>query len=122
MNGGDAEVLQALGDLLRGHHSGIGRGLVAVSLDLHTARPADERLAPGKVRHVDEGVVEGREEVANAEEDFILAQDGGQGVLRIRGDGGGGHDWGERIGVEVERDNVAETTSVRQSWARANCW
>ena len=40
----DAEHLAALGDVLRGEHGGVGRRLVTVSLHLHAAGHAHDRL------------------------------------------------------------------------------
>ena len=42
VKGGDAEFLGALGDVLGGQHRGVGRGLVTVSLHLHTAGDAHQ--------------------------------------------------------------------------------
>ena len=81
MEGGDAELLAPDGDVLGGKHGSVRAGLVAVGLDLHAAGDADEGLATGKVGHVDEGVIEGREEVGNAEN--LLTLDGLGGDLRV---------------------------------------
>ena len=81
MEGGDAELLAPDGDVLGGKHGSVRAGLVAVGLDLHTAGDADEGLAAGEVGHVDEGVIEGSEEVSNAEN--LLTLDGLGGDLRV---------------------------------------
>ena len=81
VEGGDAELLAPDGDVLGGKHGGVRAGLVAVGLDLHAAGDADEGLAAGQVGHVDEGVIEGSEEVGNAEN--LLTLDGLGGDLRV---------------------------------------
>lgn len=81
MEGGDAELLAPDGDVLGGKHGSVRAGLVAVGLDLHAAGDADEGLAAGEVGHVDEGVIEGSEEVGNAEN--LLTLDGLGGDLRV---------------------------------------
>ena len=46
----------------------VRRRLFSVSLDLHAAGDAGVGLSPRKVSHVDEGVVEGGEDVTDAED------------------------------------------------------
>lgn len=55
-----------------GKHGSVGGGFVAVSLDFHTAGDADEGFSAGKVGDMDEGVVEGSEEVGYGEYFFAL--------------------------------------------------
>lgn len=81
VEGGDAELLAPEGDVLGGKHGGVRAGLVAVGLDLHAAGDADEGLAAGEVGHVDEGVIEGGEEVGNAE--YLLTLHNLGGDLRV---------------------------------------
>lgn len=51
MEGSDAELLAAGGDILGSQHGGIGRGLIAVGLDLHTTgNTADGFTATGITR------------------------------------------------------------------------
>ena len=45
----------------------IGRGLLSVSLDLHTTGDSSVGLAAGQVSHVDEGIVECGQDVADTE-------------------------------------------------------
>jgi len=61
------ELLEADGNVLRGKHRRVGRGLIAVSLDLHAARDAHEGLAARHISHVHERVVERREDARDAE-------------------------------------------------------
>jgi hypothetical protein len=58
VEGGDANLLAALGALLGGKHGGVGRRLVTVGLDLHATRDARDGLLARQVGDVDEGVVE----------------------------------------------------------------
>ena len=45
VQGGDAELLAAGGDVLGSQHGGVRRGLVTVSLDLHTAGNSGDGFA-----------------------------------------------------------------------------
>jgi len=63
----DADLLAARSNVLRGKHGSVRGGLVAVSLDLHTTGDAAESFAARQIGHVDEGVVEGSEDVRNSE-------------------------------------------------------
>lgn len=65
MEGADAELLAAGGDVLSGKHSRVGGGLITVGLDLHAARHADEGLLAGQIRNVHESVVERGEDVGD---------------------------------------------------------
>merc|ERR1711916_396197 len=69
----DVERLALGGDVLGGHHRGVRGGLIAVSLDLHAPSPLDDGFAARDIGHVDEGVVERREDVRDAEDDLALA-------------------------------------------------
>eukprot|EP00961_Rhodomonas_salina_P180343 2434193-Rhodomonas_salina.1 len=68
VDGSYAELLAADGDVLGGKHRSVRRGLVTIGLHLHAAGHADKGLAAGHVSDVDEGVVEGREDVRHSEE------------------------------------------------------
>lgn len=59
VNSGDANLLAARGTVLRSKHGSVRRGLVTVSLDLHTAGNADDRFLAREIGHMDEGIVEG---------------------------------------------------------------
>ena len=72
MEGSDTQLLAASGNVLGGKHGRVGRRLVAVGLDLHAAGHAHQRLLARQVRHVDEGVVEGGEDVGDAEHQLAL--------------------------------------------------
>jgi len=74
MEGRHPKVLALGGNVLRGKHGGVGGRLVTVSLDLHSARDSDESLASGKVRDMDERVVERREKVGHGEHLLALNQ------------------------------------------------
>lgn len=53
VQGGDAELLAADGDVLSGQHGGVGGGLVTVGLDLHaTGDTADGLTATGITQNV----------------------------------------------------------------------
>jgi len=76
VDGGDAELLAADGDVLGGKHRGVRGGLITISLDLHAAGDADHGLATGEIGDVDEGIVERREDVRDSE-DLLTVVDGG---------------------------------------------
>lgn len=65
VDGSDADLLAARGAVLGSKHGSVGRGLVAVSLDLHTAGNADDSLLAGEISHMDKGIVEGGVDAEN---------------------------------------------------------
>lgn len=100
MEGVDAKLLAAGSDVLGSQHGGVGGGLVAIGLDLHsTGNTADgltatgiTQVSPGttkslsrpavpysrvdepEIGDVDEGVVEGGEDTGNAEDELACAK------------------------------------------------
>jgi len=70
---GETKILALGRHVLSGKHGSVRRGLITVSLDLHTTGNADESLTTGEIRDVDEGVVEGGVDVSDAEDVFTLA-------------------------------------------------
>ena len=100
MEGSDAELLAADGDVLSGQHGGVRGGLVTVGLDLHTTsdtgdgltatgitqvsliEPYNTAISPSnfhvpfsradepQIGDVDEGIVEGGEDTGNAENEL----------------------------------------------------
>merc|ERR1711991_805554 len=68
VHGGDATELASFGDSLGGHHSGVRGRLITVSLNLHATSDTADGLHPREISHVDEGVVEGRENVRDAKD------------------------------------------------------
>ena len=73
VQGGDADLLELLDDILRGKHRCVGRRLIAVGLHLHASGDAANRLAARQVRDVNERVVERRENMGHAEAELALA-------------------------------------------------
>lgn len=83
MEGRDAKLLAASGNVLCRQHGSVWRGLVTVSLDLHATGDTGDSLATGQIGDVDEGVIEGRENAGNAENELALADLGSKlDVLR----------------------------------------
>ncbi len=82
MDAVDAHGLEVLRELLRGLHGSVGRRLLSVSLDHHTAGDPGVGLSAGVVGHVEEGVVEGGEDVAHGE-DVVALGDGGRAVVNF---------------------------------------
>lgn len=52
MEGGDAELLAAGGNVLGRQHGSVGRGLVAVGLDFHAASDTADGLAAAGITQV----------------------------------------------------------------------
>merc|ERR1719251_795153 len=72
VEGCDAKSLDLLSNVLGSQHSSVGRSLVAISLHLHaTSHPADG-LPAREVSDVNKGVVEGGEDVSNAEDELAV--------------------------------------------------
>jgi len=55
---------------LGGQHSGVGRGFITISLDLHASGNARDGFFAGQVRHMDESIVEAGIDVSNSEDDL----------------------------------------------------
>lgn len=73
MEGGNADLLALSGNVLSGKHRSVRGRLVTVSLDLHTTSNSGDGLLAGQVGNVDESVVEGSEDVGNAEDVLTLS-------------------------------------------------
>merc|ERR1740125_65015 len=80
VQGGDAALLAAGNDVLGGEHGRVGGRLVTVSLDLHATSDLGDSFAASGVSHVDEGVVEGREDVGNTVHDRLGVDVGAEGL------------------------------------------
>eukprot|EP01139_Manchomonas_bermudensis_P010013 Amastigsp_a339830_623.p2 type:complete len:161 gc:universal Amastigsp_a339830_623:498-16(-) len=76
VNGGDATLLALLGNLLSSHHSSVGRSLIAIRLHHHAAGDTANGLLARQIGDVQEGVVERRKDVRDAEDVLALADDG----------------------------------------------
>lgn len=59
-------------DVLGRQHGSVWGGLITISLDLHATGDTGDGLAAGQIGDVDEGVVEGRENAGNAEDELAL--------------------------------------------------
>merc|ERR1712211_226047 len=72
VEGSDSKSLDLLSNILCGQHSSVGRSLITIRLHVHaTSHPADG-LPAGEVGDVNEGVVEGGENVSNAEDKLAI--------------------------------------------------
>ena len=67
VEGVNADLAAASGDVLSGQHGGVGRRLVTIGLDLHAAGDARDRLLARQIGDVHERVVERRENVCYTE-------------------------------------------------------
>lgn len=85
VQGGDAQLLAASGDVLSSQHGGVGRRLVTVGLDLHSTGDTADGFAATQIGDVDEGVVERSEDTGNAEDELTLADLGAQGDVLLGG-------------------------------------
>jgi hypothetical protein len=74
VNGRDANLLAASGNVLSCQHGGVGRRLVAIGLDLHAASDANDGFLARQIRNVDKGVVERSENVGDAKQRPNVAQ------------------------------------------------
>mmetsp|Transcript_30083 Transcript_30083/g.59742 ORF Transcript_30083/g.59742 Transcript_30083/m.59742 type:complete len:203 (-) Transcript_30083:10-618(-) len=81
VEGGDAEGLALLGDVLGGKHRSVGGGLITVSLDLHATSDTDEGLTAGEISDVNKGVVEGGKKVRDGENLLSVGSLGSEGGL-----------------------------------------
>lgn len=72
VDGSDAELLEASGNILGSHHSGVGGGLITASLDLHATGNTGKGLLPGHIGHVNEGIVVRGVQVAHSHGLLIL--------------------------------------------------
>ena len=78
VEGVDTAFLAALDDVLSGEHSSVGRGLITISLDLHTTGNLGDGFAAGVVGDVNEGIVAGGVDVAGTEDEGFLGDVGAE--------------------------------------------
>jgi hypothetical protein len=60
-------------DVLGCQHGGVWGGLVTIGLDLHATGDTGDGFAARQIGDVDEGVIEGRKDAGNAEDELALA-------------------------------------------------
>jgi len=83
VEGSDAQLLAADGDVLSSQHGGVWGGLVTVGLDLHATGDTADGFAAREIGNVDEGVVKRGEDAGDAENELAFANIGAEGdVLR----------------------------------------
>lgn len=68
VDSGNTNFLTLDGNVLGSQHSSVWRGLISVSLDLHTTSDSGDSFLTGKVGNVDEGIVERGEDTSNTED------------------------------------------------------
>jgi hypothetical protein len=88
VHSGDTDLLAAVGAVLGGHHSGVGRRLIAISLNLHSSGHTADGFLSRQISDVNKGIVEGSVDTRNTEDELV-----GEHVLGTIGDhlfGGGG--------------------------------
>lgn len=68
---------------LSGQHSGIGRRLISVGFDFHAPRDTGDCLTAGKIRNMNERVVETGEDVRHTEHKFTFTYLGTQRYLDL---------------------------------------
>jgi len=79
VEGVDANLAAAGSDVLGGEHGGVGGGLVTVSFYFHAAGDAGDGFFAGEIGDVDESVIEGCEDVCDAEDVLALCYLGAEG-------------------------------------------
>lgn len=80
----NTQFFTAGGDILGGKHGRVGGGFVAVGLYFHAAGDADESFSPREIGDMDEGIVEGGEEMGYGENFFTLDEVGyGSGAVVV---------------------------------------
>ena len=88
MEGGDANLLALDGNILGSQHSGVGGGLITISLDLHTSGNTGDGFTASQIGNVDEGIVERGEDVGNTENLLITTDLGTEGDVFLNLGGG----------------------------------
>merc|ERR1719509_240940 len=83
VQGGDAERLNFLSDILGSQHSSVRGCLVPVSLHLHAASNSGDGFTARQVGDVDESVVERGEDVSHSEHKLTFANLGTKGNLDL---------------------------------------
>ena len=81
VEGVDVEGLALLSDVDGSEHSGIRGRLITISLDLHSSSDSGESFASREISNVDEGIVEGSEDVSNSEDAGSRGDLGDEGDL-----------------------------------------
>jgi hypothetical protein len=79
VKGGDTDFLALGSDILGSQHGSVGRSLVTIGLDLHTSGDTRDGFATGEIGNVDEGIVEGGEDVSNAKNLLVTTDLGAEG-------------------------------------------
>ena len=77
----DPEELATGSNVLSSKHSGVGRVLITVSLNLHTTSDADDGLTARDVGDMDESVVVGSVDVSNRKVDLTVVRAGAHDEL-----------------------------------------
>jgi hypothetical protein len=88
VEGSDANLLALDGNILGGQHGGVGGSLITIGLDLHASGDTGDGLTTGQIGDVDEGIVEGGEDVGNAENLLITTDLGTEGDVFLNLGGG----------------------------------
>lgn len=65
-----SQFLASSRHVLGGKHGSVGGGFITIGLDFHSSSDTDEGFSAGEIGYMDEGVVEGSEEVGDGE-DFL---------------------------------------------------
>ena len=116
VEGGDADLTAAGGDVLSSQHGGVGRRLVAIGLDLHAAGDARDRLLAGQIGDVHESVVEGRKDVRNDEVTLALGKLGAEldGLLLLNAGFLGRLEAHPSVSDAIQPLNIAQIGSKRR--------
>ena len=87
VEGSDADLLALDGDVLGSQHGGVGGSLITIGLDLHASGNTGDGFTASQISDVNEGIVEGGEDVGNTEDLLVTADLGTEGdvLLNLRG-------------------------------------
>ena len=75
MDGVDSDLLELVVYLLGRHHRSVGRGLLSIRGHLHPSGDSAESFLSRDVGHVDEGIVPSGEDVRDALDGDLVADD-----------------------------------------------
>ena len=73
MDSGDTNFLTLDGNVLSSQHGSVWRGLILVSLDLHTTSDSGDGFLTGQIGNMDEGIVEGSKDTGNTEHLSVIS-------------------------------------------------
>ena len=83
MHGVDSDLLQFDGDFLGSEHGCVWGAFFFVRSDLHASGDSAVGFAASQIGHVDESIVESRQDVHDSEDEFVRANGGAELLLLL---------------------------------------